>query len=628
MTGEHRNLGMHRKITRRDFVNGVLVGVTGAYALDGRSLDAEPQATDLDYPPSRTGLRGNHPGALDAFDAIRRGAYAQLPPVDVATSEEYDLVVVGAGISGLAAAYFFKKALGRSSRILLLDNHDDFGGHAKRNEFQHGGRTFIGYGGTQSISTPYPWSFVAKALVQELGIDVPSYPRYVQEVYDKRKLSRGMFFDREHFGEDRLIPGYGRLPWPEFFARAPLTPAACRDLTRLYGKNADYLAGVVPAEKAARLAKMSYEDYLLDIAKISKDALPFFFGTSFRNNKRVDTCPALEAARSGSPGFDGLDLPWEPPFQGERERYFFHFPDGNATIARLLVDRLIPEAIPGEPTMETIVTAPLDYARLDRDEAPVRLRLGSTVVRVENEGDPETARAVRVLYVKGGEVHIVRARACVLACYNALISALVPELPELQKEALDSAVKVPMMYTNAFIRNWTAWEKLEVSAINAPGMYHTSASLDTPVSIAGYTCSTAPNQPIVVHMVRNPNQRGLPRREQQRAAMRELLATTFERIELEVRRQLARMLGSGGFDPARDILAITANRWPYGYSYTYDTLSDPDFPPEKRPHVVGRARFGLITIANSDAGAAAFTNQAIDEAHRAVQELLVKKGLT
>jgi spermidine dehydrogenase len=184
-----------------------------------------------------------------------------------------------------------------------------------------------------------------------------------------------------------------------------------------------------------------------------------------------------------------------------------------------------------------------------------------------------------------------------------------------------------MLYSNVFVRSWRAFEKLRVSSLSAPGMYHTSMSLDFPVSIGGYRCSQSPQEPIVIHLVRNPNKPGLPRREQQRAGMRELLATPFATIELETRRQLARMLGPGGFDPASDILAFTANRWPHGYAYTYDTLGDPDIPDDQRPHVIGRRRYGRVAIANSDAGAAAFINVAIDEAHRAVQELLQRHGL-
>jgi spermidine dehydrogenase len=247
------------------------------------------------------------------------------------------------------------------------------------------------------------------------------------------------------------------------------------------------------------------------------------------------------------------------------------------------------------------------------------------VVRVEND---EAARSVRVAYSNGGKMHAVRGRHAILACYNALIPALLPEIPERQKEALAYSVKVPMMYTNVLIRKWTSWQKLGVSRISAPGMYHPSSNLDPGSSIGGYRGATSPDEPIIVHMVRNPNQPGLPRKEQNRAGQRELLSSSFEEFERKIRQQLGRMLGSGGFDPAEDILGITVNRWPYGYAYTYDSLADPDMPPEQRPHVLGRRRCGRVTIANSDAGAAAFTNQAIDEANRAVEELLVLQGLT
>ena len=159
-------------------------------------------------------------------------------------------------------------------------------------------------------------------------------------------------------------------------------------------------------------------------------------------------------------------------------------------------------------------------------------------------------------------------------------------------------------------------------------MCHTSCGLDPGTSIGGYRGVTTAEEPIIVRFVRNPNKPGLPRREQNRAGQQELLSMKFEDFELKIRQQLARIAGPGGFDPAEDIAAISVNRWPHGYAYTYDTLADPDVPPEQRPHVIGRQRFGRVTIANADAGAAAFTNQAMDEAHRAVQELLVLQGLT
>ncbi|HYM24218.1 MAG TPA: NAD(P)-binding protein, partial [Vicinamibacterales bacterium] len=542
-----RELGMDRRIARRDFLNGVAVAVTGAIA--SRVIGSPPLAAQARvYPPALTGLRGNYPDAVAPFAAMERGVYRQFPTPDVDTREDYDLVIVGAGISGLAAAYFWRRALGPGERVLILDNHDDFGGHAKRNEFQYNGRTFIGYGGTQSIATPFPYSYTAKRLVEELGIQVDRNGEFAaRDAFAKLSLGPAIFFDKEHFGEDRLVPGNGRIPWPEFFAKAPLSDAARKDLIRIYGKNPDYLAGLSADEKMARLAKISWQDYLLQIAKMSPDALPFFLGQGGRNNKRVDTTPALEAARRGSVGFNGLGLVFEEEFR--ESSYTFHFPDGNASIARLLINRLVPQAIAGTQTMETIVQAPIDYERLDDPKSPVRVRLGSPVVRVQHDGSPDRSASVRVAYLREGRVHAVRAKRCILACYNALIPALAPELPAKQKDALAYPAKVPMMYNNILLRRWTAFARLGVSNISAPGMYHTSAGLDPGTTIGGYRGVTTPEEPIIVRMVRNPNKPGLPRREQNRAGQHELLSMTFQQFELEIRRQLARMLGPGGFDP-------------------------------------------------------------------------------
>jgi spermidine dehydrogenase len=308
--------------------------------------------------------------------------------------------------------------------------------------------------------------------------------------------------------------------------------------------------------------------------------------------------------------------------------YYFHFPDGNASVARLLISRLVPSAIPGDQSMNTIVSANVAYDRLDEDGSKMRIRLSSPVVRVQHEGSPETADRVRVAYVQNGKLAVVRTRFCILACYNSLIPGLIPEISTRQKDALNYPVKVPMLYTNVLIRRWTAFQNLSVNNFQVPGMYYTNVFLDPGTTIGGYQGATTPEEPILVKMIRNPNKPGLPRKEQNRAGQEELLSMTFEQFELETRRQLVRMAGPGGFDPAEDIVAITLNRWPYGYAYTYDTLADPDVPPEERPHIIGRQRFGCVTIANSDSGAAAFTNQAIDEGNRAVQELLVYQGLT
>ena len=637
MTSKARDLelGMDRPITRRDFLNGVAIGLgsmaatslltscVGHAAFDTGNAPDPAEA----YPPSATRMRGSPAGSFEVAHQLRDGTFWQTAGSPNHSDDTYDLIVVGAGISGLAAAHFFRKQAGASARILVLDNHDDFGGHAMRKEFQVGGRKLLAYG-AQSIESPSRYSAVAKGVLTDLGVDTQKFYRYFdQNLYSSMKLGSGVFFDRETFGEDRLVAGFGAIPYERFFARAPLSDAARRDLVRLYESKADYLAGFTHEQKRALLAKTSYADFLTRIAKCTPEVLPFFqtrshdlFGVG------IDAVSALALYEAGDDygyGYPGLDAMLGATGGRGTEKsdpYIFHFPDGNASVARLLVRSLVPDAIPGH-TMEDIVTAQADYSRLDRSQSPVRIRLSSTVVRVRHNGDPASAREVDVVYVRHGKLFQVRGRACVLACYNSMIPFLCPELPAGQKEALAYGVKTPLIYSHVAIRNWTAFQKLGVFQIAAPGSYHVYAAIDFPVSIGDYKFPSKPEEPMVVFMVRTPCQPGLTEREQHRIGRVELYDVPFETMERNIRDQLGRMLADGGFDPARDIEGITVGRWAHGYAYGYNSLFDPDFPEGKEPHVIGRKPLGRITIANSDASAIAYMDAAIDQAYRAVQEL-------
>jgi spermidine dehydrogenase len=268
----------------------------------------------------------------------------------------------------------------------------------------------------------------------------------------------------------------------------------------------------------------------------------------------------------------------------------------------------------------------VDYAKLDDAASPARIRLNSTVLHVAHDGPVAGASGVTVKYLRGDAIYSVQAAACVLACWHHVIPHICPELPEAQLTALRYAKKVPLVYTNVFIRNWTAFEKLKVNTIASPGMWHASTNLDFPVSVGGYTHSKSPAEPVVLHMTKAACKPGLPGPAQHVAGRVELLQTSFETIERGIRDQLARMLGGGGFDPAGDILGITANRWPHGYAYQYSSLADPFWlEGGEQPCVVARQRHGRIAIANSDAGAYAYTDCAIDHGHRAVQELIAAR---
>lgn len=644
-----RELGMDRGITRRDFLNGVAVsaGVSlfPPHLLAALQHDLAPEKSPDYYPPALTGLRGSHVGSFETAHSIRDGDFWQKAPKPVETGEEFDLIIVGGGISGLSAAHFFRQANPRA-RVLIIENHDDFGGHAKRNEFAVNGRKLLGYGGTFSIESPAPYSAVARSLIKELGIDVSSYPQHVaSRLYRSQGLLPGIFFDKETFGSDVLtvnpLPIGGseseedkeadsKKAWQRFTAEAALSAQAKRDLLRLRDDQTDYYPGLTSDEKKGRLARISYAHYLTDVAKVDSEIVKFYqtaphglFGVG------IDAVSAQDAWGLGFMGFKGLNL---APGAGkgmnrdaipneEAEKYFFHFPDGNATIARLLVRSLVPESIPGD-TLDDIVTAKADYAKLDRPDSSVRIRLNSTAVRVKHTGSPASAKQVEITYSRFGKLYTVRAPYAVLACWNMVIPYICSELPAKQKQALHAEAKVPLLYTNVAIRNWKAFEKLGASSVYAPGSYHTNFSLDLPVSLGDYHCSTSPEEPIVIHLMKTPCKPGLPARDQHRMGRIELFITDFGTIERKIREQLARTLGAGGFDPARDIAAITVNRWPHGYAYEYNSLWDSFWlDGGEIPCEVARQPFGRITIANADAGAYAYTDGAIDQAWRAVGEL-------
>ncbi len=632
-------------IHRRDFLNGVALTI-GASLLPTEHLFAQGAGAGPDssaeeyflargitqqdaryYPPALGGMRGSHPGSFEAAHALRDGGSSTLA---VDTGEHYDLIVVGGGISGLAAAYFYRRTAGAKARILILDNHDDFGGHAKRNEFQAENRLLLGYGGTQSIEAPARYSKESIGLLKELGIDVQRFYQYFdQKLYASMKLGGGLFFDRETFAEEKLVRGstqedYAKSLVPvESVAQMPIDPQARKDLVRLHMEAIDYLPGLTPEERRDRLATTSYKDFLLQNARVHPDVVRIY--QTLPHDLYcvgIDAVSAIACWQMGYPGFKGMTIASrrhpqaEGEGEGEEEPYIFHFPDGNASIARLLVRSLVPGSAPGN-TMEDIVTARMDYTSLDHPSSPVRIRLNSTAVHVRNLG-----QTVEVTYSLNGKLHKVIGSATVLACYNCIVPYLCPEMSEPQKEALAYAVKQPLVYVNVQIRNWKAFAKLGVRDIYAPGSYFTTTSLDFPVSMGSYKFPSSPDEPCVLHLMRTPCKPGLTARQQFKAGRYELFTTPYEVFERKVHDQLSRMLAGGGFDAARDIQAITVNRWPHGYAYEYNSLFEPqNRPADQRPCVLGRKPFGRITIANSDSDGHAYTNIAIDQGYRAVQEV-------
>jgi len=645
-----KELGMDSRITRRDFMQGAAMAIGASIAAQAPLLAqgaAEPQNTPGYDPPALHGMRGSHKGAFEVAHQLRDGTFWANAGQPQSTGETYDLIVVGGGISGLSSARFFHQAAGRSARVLILENHDDFGGHAKRNEFQVDKTFMLGFGGTYAIESPAVYSPVAKGVINDLGIDVASYSRHNDEkLYPSLGLRHKIFFDRETFGADRLVPNpqtadgehtaeHAAKTWQEFAAQAPLSEKAKADLKRLYALEEDLLPGLSSDQKKAKLARISYSDYLTNLVKVDPKVVALLWAyPQSLYGCGIDAVSAQDAWGLKQPGFRGLKLaPGPGPGMGrdsiyneQAEEYFFHFPDGNSSIARLLVRSLIPNALPGNSASD-IVTSQAAYDQLDQPANATRIRLNSTVVKVRHDGDPAVAKEVEVTYVQKGQTYTVKASHCILACWHPVIPYVAAELPKSQIDALRSAEKVPIVYTNVALKNWESFIRLQTSSIYAPGSYFTEARLDHRVSIGNYHCTNKPDEPIVLTMGRYPCSPGLPARRQHRAGRADLYATPFETFERKIREQLVRSVGAGGFDPARDIGAITVNRWPHGYAYQYNSLWDPFWLEGGTPPCVeARKPFGRIAIANADADAYAYTDCAINQAYRAVNDLKLKAG--
>lgn len=617
-------------ISRRDFLNGMALSLVAGTTLSPMEILAvQANEGGAYYPPALTGLRGSHPGSFEvAHDLAWAGK--KFPRPSTLTDTLYDLVIVGGGISGLSAAKLYRDRVGRKVRILILDNHDDFGGHAKRNEFNVDGKILVGYGGSQSIDGPENYSAVAKQVLKDITIDVQRFYEYFdRDFYKKYDLRDAMFFDKKTYGVDRVIPsplgGFFNKPKADAVAetnirRMPISRQGQDALLRLLGGGIDYLEGKSEQERVELLDSISYVDFLQQHANIPKDVTDILRDAMLpAEGAGWDVLPALEAASYKKLGTLELGIEEESYF-GSDEPYIFHFPDGNAGVARALVRDLIPASMPGN-NMESLATARARYGELDRESAGIRVRLNSTAVDVRHTVQE---KLVDVTYVRQGEIYRVRGKHVILACYNNIIPHICAETPPKQVEAIQFATKIPLVVGNVAIRNWRSFAEMGYQRFYAPGdLYFKRMSLDFPVSMGDYKFSSGPDEPIVVQGWYVPTMpgKGLTFRQQNVAGQHLLYEQSFDDYEASIMTQFDAMLGAGGFDAERDIAAITINRWPHGYAYEYSEIGTPDgWGPEKGPHIAGRARIGRISIANSDASAYAYVNGAIDAADRAVDE--------
>ncbi len=629
---------------RRDFLNGmaltILAGMTPLQVLYGKEAKIEDFTKEY-YPPKWLGLRGSNNASYEFAHMLRDGEKFDFSAIK--PKQEYDLVVVGAGISGLAAACFYQNKFGKDKKILILDNHDDFGGHARRNEIELEDGTILSYGGSETFQSPKAlYSKEVVDLLSSLGVDIDELAkRFDVNFYPDLNLSRGVYFSKAEFGVDKVVNGNPRkvicddIPEEKsngrsieaFIGDFPLNDKDKKDLIALFKSEKDYLKGMDKKQRDEYVAKTSYKKFLEEKVKLSPQAVKFFEGmTDDFLALGIDAVSCEDARVSFLPGFDKLGL---DPIEGEalaemEEPYIYHCADGNATVARLMVRRLIPDVSKKGKNMDEITLAHFDYSKLDLAKNKVRLRLNSTVINVENTKD-----GALVTYINKGKNYRVKAKKVVMANYNSMIPYIVPSMPQDQKDALSKNVKTSLLHTKVIISNWEPFIKLGVHEIYSPKMPYARTKLDYPVDMGGYHHPRDPKKPICVHMVCSPlafaniqgiDLDGMDARDRARVGRNLLFTMSFEEHEKIIRDQLQGMLGSAGFNHEKDIKAIVVNRWGHCYSYTENSLFD-DSEEAQKTIELARKPFGNIVIANSDSDWSAYMHSAIDQAYRAVNEL-------
>lgn len=680
-----------------------LTGAEAAVKGGGWPSPQPPKLPPGYYPPTRTGLTGTPDGVLagtyridglpDADEAARHSARPgpgiRVPVVGRA--EQYDCVIVGSGASGLAAAKFYRDRFGPDKRVLLLDPMPDFGGHSYRNEFNvpnaaAGGAnvTILRNGGTVNLDSIGAWNQPAGGLLDipgaygqpaldmlaYCGVDPNNFPSGttpgIPASYGLRQM---LLFPSGDWGADTLAQNRVNATepntvagWTAFVNRLPFSQVAKDAIVRIQtDTTTDWLAAkhgplTVPA-KLQLLTRITYKQYLMHYVGAPEEAIVHYQRTSHGLlGAGVQATSAADLWLLGQPGFGGLGLP-DPegltfPGIGRTPQMDNMvgsgptrlWPDGNVSLLRLLVSKLIPAAFPdvdgGRPTQENIVKARCDYSQLDLPANTVRIRLNSLVLNVE-PGDRRGGLAtVDYLPLGGGDPRRPAGfRACgthvIMACWNRVTAHLVQGLPRDQVKNLCYARKVPLIYGRAVLNNWQAWADAKISSVSPRGksLFWDSASISAGArfgSAYGPTPNEPPTAPASLSFTVVPND---PRRVPQIAAYESgreiLLNKTFEDLEHDLVDVIDRSVNKSGgnFEPERDLHSIMINRWNYGYAHELTSVWDPSLygPVRNQPHVRGRVPFRNVAIANSDSGAMAYTHSAISEAFRAVNDLPIQR---
>jgi spermidine dehydrogenase len=628
-----------QNVTRRDFLNATLLASGGALlasvspaellrakaASNASSSPADPNQPGDDWTGyggigDYASSNGNTLPVMQAGHQIRDGVFETLPSDVIDTGETYDCVVVGGGISGLAAALIFQKLAGSGKTCLVLDNHPIFGGEAKANEFLVDGHRLTAHQGSAFFPVPYPHSFIAR-FYESIGLNTPrlEYQKWSGPAPEIQLSTTpylgsapyGFYFGAK-FGQPQGV--WLSDPWGTKLEGAPISAKAREDLLKYQ------LPGNTPAPKyhgdaiSRQLDTVTLEDHLIESHGISRE--------TFRSFLSLDEGGGYGLGGDALSGYCAYAFTMLHPLDISDETGQQMFPGGNSGIARLIAKTLIPESIAGEHSLQDVCRNAVNFAALDRAGSPARIRLDSTVVWVKHDGDPAKSESVTIAYTRAGKTYRVKARSVVMAGGSWTTKHIVRDLPDDRRDAYNQFYRSPCMMANVAVRNWRFLYKMGVAGCQWFEGLRSYVQVRK-LALCGTDVPTiSPDSPVVLTIKVLYSYPGKPTDVQGHLGRGELISTPFREYERQIRQEFTDMFARSGFDASRDIAGIILNRWGHAYVSPAPGFY---FGKDGKPapgEVLRAAPFGRIAFANTDLSGMPDHRSSIIEANRAVGQLL------
>ena len=624
---------MEAGISRRDFLDGALLA-SGAALLSGLApqhlLGQVEGWTGYTGEGDYKGTAGNSEEVVHSAHAVRDGKFDQPPSDIIETGETFDCVVVGGGFAGLSASLFFKQRTPGNQTCLVLDNSRVFGGVAKRNEFVVDAQRLYAPQASVHFQPPYPHSFL-RSVYDSIGLDWDAFkqyqtwqgppadmglPRSPYRVAGYPSLSTYGFYFGAKYGK---TPGiWVRDPWRDNLASTPFSEQTRREMISWH--NSEHatppLVYDYPGDAVSReLDSMTLEDYWVRTYGVSRETL--------RMLTVGDTAAGFGLGGDALSGF--LEYEWSrtvPTLDDSMATGIQMFPGGNSGLNRLMVKTLIPESIEGKRGMETTWKDRIDFSALDRPGQQIRIRLRSTAVRVEHQGEPSKSEFVWVTYTSEGKIYRLKARSVVMAGGGWMTKHVVRDLDAERHAAYGSFLYAPYMVANVAVRNWRFLSKLGLTGGNWFEGFGRFTEVRKVAKFGTDVPEFGPDSPTVLTFFIDYTKPGLPAAQQAHLGRTEILATTYDTYERRLREQMTEMFGASGFDAKRDIAGIVLNR--FGHAFINP---QPGFffglngKPAAR-EALRNGPFGRIAFSHSDLAGAMDHRNAFIESNRAMGQLL------